>query len=599
MSAAVSVVLPAYNEEGTIEATVQTSLDTLASFLPDGSYEVIVAEDGCDDATPEIADRMAAANDCVRHVHSEQRLGRGRALEYAFRRADGETLVYYDTDLATDMSHLQELVESVRSGKYDVATGSRWLPGAVADRPIKRSVPSRGFNGLVRLLLGSELKDHQCGFKAFDRTVLLSLLDDIEDEHWFWDTELLVTAQKRGHRIKEFPVEWEPVGDTKVDLVRDVFGMGSQIVRCWWTFSVQPRISRPVTIAGGVVMVALALLLMNHYIDFEEAFAHIQGADPLLLGVASAVYLCSWPLRGIRYRDILAEQGYTEDAWFLTGAVFISQTGNLVIPARIGDAVRAYVLKMRRNIPYTSGFASLAIERVFDLLTITVLSGVVFAMLAMTSLDVGKLFSATAGSGGQEGHTALIVAVGVAIAAIVVTIGIVLSARAETNIGRTLITRLSSDSYADHVASVFERFAGDIQTVTNSPRSFVKVGVSSTAIWVLDVVTALLVFGAFGIESISFVTFVSVGFFAVCVGNLSKVLPLSPNGVGLYEAAFAFIVTVFTPVPGSMAVAVAVVDHFIKNVATMVGGVVSTWVLNVSLTTAVQESRDIQASESD
>ncbi|UPM42190.1 flippase-like domain-containing protein [Halocatena salina] len=597
MSVEVSVVLPAYNEESRIERTVQTTLDTLASFLPEGSYEVIVAEDGCDDATPEIATRIAEETDAVRHVHSDSRLGRGRALEYAFRRSEGETLVYFDTDLATDMSHLRELIESVRSGEYDVATGSRWIPGSVADRPIKRSFPSRGFNWLVRQLLGSELRDHQCGFKAFDRTALLSVLDAVEDEHWFWDTEVLVHAQRQGYRVKEFAVDWEPVEDTKVDLVRDLLGMGSQILRCWWTFTVQPRITRGVTIAGGALLVIVAIALMSVYIDPRAVIDEIQRANPWYLAGGAVVYLLSWPLRGMRYRDILREQGYTENTWFLTGAVFISQTGNLVIPARIGDAVRAYVVKMRRGIPYASGFASLAVERVFDLLTITVLSTVVFLGLAVSNVDVWQLGSVSQ-TGSESGRTALIVALGVGVAAILATFAIILSARSDRNYVRSAITAVSSDTYADYVASAVERFAGDIQTVTSSPAAFVQVAASSIAIWTLDVVTALFVFAAFDID-LALMTFISVGFFAVSVGNLAKVLPLSPNGVGLYEGAFSIIVVVFTPVAGPTAAAAAMVDHAIKNIMTVVGGIVSTLVLNVSLTTAVKESRDIQPSETD
>ena len=150
---AVSVVLPAYNEEATIEHTVRTTLDALGAFLPDGSFEVIVAEDGCEDATPDIADRLAAEDPRIRHFHSDERLGRGGALERAFRASEGETLVYFDTDLATDISHLEELVESVRTEGYDVATGSRRMPGEKQDREPERGVASTGYNTLVKLFL--------------------------------------------------------------------------------------------------------------------------------------------------------------------------------------------------------------------------------------------------------------------------------------------------------------------------------------------------------------------------------------------------------------------------------------------------------------
>jgi uncharacterized protein (TIRG00374 family) len=596
MSVEVSVVLPAYNEEDTIEHTVETTLETLASFLPADAFEVIVAEDGCEDRTPEIASHLADEDPRVHHFHSDERLGRGGALERAFRAADGETLVYFDTDLATDMVHLEELVESIRTEGYDVATGSRRMPGKKQDRDPERGVASTGFNGLVRLFLRSDLYDHQCGFKAFDRDVLFDLLDDVGDEHWFWDTEVLVRAQRRGYRVKEFPVDWTPKGDTKVDLVRDVFGMGSQILRVWWEFAVAPRITRRVTVGVGTLLVLVAVALMTVYLDPSTVLDRIADADPELVAASAVVYALSWPLRGARYRDILEELGYQGSVGFLTGAVFISQTGNLVFPARAGDAVRAYVVKTRRAVPYPTGFASLAVERVFDLLTIAGLAGTVLIGFALVGLDPT---ATTAGGVGRSGRTALLVAAGVGLAAILAVVAIVLSARSDRNLVRRGVRAVSTDSYADWVAGIIEQFVGDVQQVAGDRAAFTRVGASSVAIWSLDVVTALLVFAAFepGLMAAQPALFVAVGFFAVSVGNLAKVLPLSPGGVGLYEGAFTVLVVGLTPVGASAALGIAIVDHAVKNVVTLVGGIGSTLLLNVSLMEAVEESAEVESEE--
>jgi uncharacterized protein (TIRG00374 family) len=595
----VSVVLPAYDEEDTLEATVGETLAALAGFLPAGSVEVIVAEDGCTDRTPEIADRLASEDERVRHLHSGDRLGRGEALNRAFERADGDVVAYLDTDMATDMRHLEELIETVRSGEADVATGSRWVPGHEADRPMNRSIPSRGFNTLARLVLRSRLRDHQCGFKAFDREALLAILQGVEDEHWFWDTEVLVRAQRAGYTVREFPVEWTPKGDTKVDLVRDVFGMGSQIVRTWWQISVQPRITRRRSIAAGAVLSLLAIALMGLYLPVDEILANIQGADPELVGAAALVYLLSWPLRGARYRDILSELGFRERVGFLTGAVFISQTGNLVAPARLGDGVRAYVVKTRRAVPYPTGFASLAVERVFDLLTIAALAGAV--LLGLVATGSGLSFAGAAGSDViRSGRTALVVAAGVGLAAIVAVTLIVVSARSERNRIRPFVERFSDDSYVGYVAGVIEQFVGDVQTVAANRRSFVSVGASSLLIWTLDVLTAFLVFLAFeGASAITPGFLLAVCFFAVSVGNLAKVLPLSPGGIGLYEGAFTLLVVGVTPLGIPIAFGAAIADHAVKNVVTIAGGVVSMLWLNVSLTTAVEEGGEATPTEAD
>ncbi|WP_323674993.1 flippase-like domain-containing protein [Halorubellus sp. PRR65] len=600
VSVEVSVVLPAYNEAATIRNTVETTLATLAEFLPEGAYEVIVAEDGCDDATPEIADEMAAADDRVRHFHADERLGRGGALERAFEAADGDTLVYFDTDLATDMRHLEDLVESVRSEGYDVATGSRWISGREADRPAKRGVPSRAFNGLTRLFLRSDLRDHQCGFKAFDRDALATLMPEVQDQHWFWDTEVLVKAQRRGMAVKEFPVDWAPKGDTKVDLVRDVFGMGSQILRTWWELSVSPRVNRRVGIVAGTLLTLVALLLMPLYLDPSEVIAKMANANATLVAASAVVYVLSWPLRGVRYRDILAEIGYDSDVGFLTGAIFISQTGNLVFPARAGDAVRAYVVKARRKVPYPSGFASLAVERVFDLLTITMLAGAVLVGLVATgnAADLAAVVggdATAAGDAGRSGRTAVVLAAVVGVLAVGSVLAIFASARSDGNRIQAALSRVSSDSYVSMVAGVLEQFVGDIQRVASDERAFASIAANSVLIWSLDVVTAVVVMRAFGaFDALAVPTLLSVAFFAVSVGNLAKVLPLTPGGVGLYEGAFTLLVVGLTPAPitAEVALAVAVVDHFVKNAVTVVGGLASMLVLNVSLTEAVAESAD-------
>ncbi|MCX9085281.1 MAG: glycosyltransferase family 2 protein [Candidatus Methanoperedens sp.] len=229
----ISIVLPAYNEANRIEETVKRTAAALREISP--SFEIIIAEDGSKDGTDRICESLANKYDFVKHLHSNERQGRGRALNRAFNSSKGEILGYIDVDLATDMKHLLELIQSIRDG-YDFATGSRMLPQSNVKRPFKRGFASKGFNFLTRLMLDSKLYDHQCGFKSFRRESLFALIDQIKDTHWFWDTELFVRAQRAGYKVKEFPVEWEQGGTTKVNLVKDVFGMGSQIFRLWYEF---------------------------------------------------------------------------------------------------------------------------------------------------------------------------------------------------------------------------------------------------------------------------------------------------------------------------------------------------------------------------
>ncbi|RLG34992.1 glycosyltransferase family 2 protein [Methanosarcinales archaeon] len=231
----VSLVLPAYNEAERIVRCVERAVETLEKITP--SFEVIIAEDGSTDETPSLAAELADTYAQVRHLHSDTRLGRAGGMVRAFRVAEGEILAFMDVDLATDVSHLQELIQAIRDG-FDVATGSRLMKESDVTRSFKRTILSRGYNFLVRLLLKSKIRDHQCGFKAFRRDMLFEIIDELEDEHWFWDTELLVLAQKKGYRIHEFPVKWVDGEMTKVNLSSDTFEMGSKI------FAMRRRIKR-------------------------------------------------------------------------------------------------------------------------------------------------------------------------------------------------------------------------------------------------------------------------------------------------------------------------------------------------------------------
>lgn len=227
----ISIVLPAHNEAERIEDAVNQTRKALAEFS--SSFEIIIAEDGSTDGTAEIASRIEAEKSFVEHIHSEARLGRGKALNHAFKLATGEILAYLDVDLSTDMKHLKPLINAIKEEHYDFATGSRMLKESEVKRSFKRAAMSKVFNFLVRKILRSKIRDHQCGFKCFRKDALMPLLNEIKDEHWFWDTEMLVRAQRNGYKIKEIPVRWEDKGGagTKVNSFKDGLAMFYKIIK--------------------------------------------------------------------------------------------------------------------------------------------------------------------------------------------------------------------------------------------------------------------------------------------------------------------------------------------------------------------------------
>lgn len=231
----VTVVLPAHNEVRNLERAVEETVDFLEGISQ--GFEIIIAEDGSTDGTAELAESIAASDPSIRCIHRDQRLGRGKALTEAFKESEGSVLVYMDVDLSTEVRFLESLIQSITEGN-DVATGSRMLPQSRVSRSLKRTIASLVYNNLVRLILGSNIKDHQCGFKAFSREGLFKVLDKVRAEHWFWDTEILVLAARTGLNVKEVPVVWREGEKTKVNLIRDLVKMGSQVLKLWWRLNI-------------------------------------------------------------------------------------------------------------------------------------------------------------------------------------------------------------------------------------------------------------------------------------------------------------------------------------------------------------------------
>lgn len=222
----VEVVLPVYNEERQLAGSVHRVLEELDD-LP-WPARLLIADNASTDATPGIARRLAAKDGRVDVLRLEAK-GRGRALRAAWSGSQADVLVYMDIDLSTDLRALLPLVAPLVSGHSDLAIGTRLARGSRVVRSPAREVTSRCYNLLLHGVLRVGFSDAQCGFKAVRREVAQELLPWVEDEGWFFDTELLVLAERAGLRIHEVPVDWveDPqssvhVASTAVD---DVFGM--------------------------------------------------------------------------------------------------------------------------------------------------------------------------------------------------------------------------------------------------------------------------------------------------------------------------------------------------------------------------------------
>jgi putative flippase GtrA len=225
------VVVPVHNEEAALPravAAVTAYLDTLP-----WTWRLTIADNASTDGTSLIAHRLARTDDRV-SVSRLEKKGRGRALKRVWESSDADVLVYMDVDLSTDLNALMPLVASVVSGHSDLAIGSRLTRGSRVVRGPRRELISRSYNTILRGALGARFTDAQCGFKAIRSDVARVLLPMVEDDTWFFDTELLVLAQRSGLRIHEVPVDWVDDPDSRVDVVRTALDDLRGVRRLGW-----------------------------------------------------------------------------------------------------------------------------------------------------------------------------------------------------------------------------------------------------------------------------------------------------------------------------------------------------------------------------
>jgi glycosyltransferase AglD len=286
----------------------------------------------------------------------------------------------------------------------------------------------------------------------------------------------------------------------------------------------------PTLIAAGI----LGYMLYSIRDDLVTAFQHMI---PLYFVVAVAICLCAWWLRGWRYHSILKSLNYPVGVVVSTACIFVSQTVNLIVPARLGDFVRVFILKHEFNTTYSEGVSSLVVERVFDIFTVALLG----ALSLLFVLNAPAWF------------TTLII---VPLAA-----GILFF---------TFLLFIGKFSSENKVIAIILNMLHEIKRASLTIRSITVLGTSSIIIWLLDILVCYAVVCMFE-QQIPFAIIV----LAVVIGNLVKAVPLTPGGMGAYEAVLAATFGLAGGVSATSAILIPIIDHLIKNLVTLAGGVVS------------------------
>lgn len=235
--ASVDIVIPVLNEAHVLKH----SIGMLHNFLETNEFpyrwQIVIVDNGSTDGTIEKAKELSREYPEVQSLHLTQR-GRGRALRHAWLQSRADIVAYMDVDLSTDLKHLRPLIDSIAIDGHDVATGSRLQAKSETTRSAKREFISRVYNFMVKAMLFTRFSDAQCGFKAMSRRAVEHIIPQVEDQSWFFDTELLVLAERQGYRIADIPVRWIEDDDSRVKIFKtgwdDIKGL-VRVRRALWS----------------------------------------------------------------------------------------------------------------------------------------------------------------------------------------------------------------------------------------------------------------------------------------------------------------------------------------------------------------------------
>ena len=224
----ISMFIPIFNEEDILERDIEL-IDYVLKKLPYG-YEIFVVDDASSDHSEIIAEKIAAARKEVHHLRFDFGPTRRENLAQSFKKATGDIIAFMDIDLATNLRFVPQLIKEVENG-YDIVTGSRYARGAKIKRRLPRLIISVLYNAFVRFFFQTQIKDHECGFKAFKRDVILKLVDEMGFDvslrrGVFWDTELLVRALRHGYKIRELPIWWTERRKSALNFRREIKSLG-------------------------------------------------------------------------------------------------------------------------------------------------------------------------------------------------------------------------------------------------------------------------------------------------------------------------------------------------------------------------------------
>jgi uncharacterized protein (TIRG00374 family) len=378
MKPSITVFFPCYNEEENVEQQT-LDVDRVLSEICD-DYEVVIVDDGSTDRTPEIADRLAREHSHVRVIHHPHNLGYGAALKTGFLGARKDLVLYTDGDNQFDIHDIEKMLPLMKEG-VDMVVGYR---AARQDKPLRKFV-SRVYNFIIRLIFGLKVRDIDCAFKLFRRSVFDRV--EIKSERFLVDTEILVKSKRAGLKIVETGVTHLPrtMGKSTVS-PHDVFRTLSELSHLWLHIF---RVNWKKLIFSSLVSAAFIVLFVKN-IDYRSFASEIGRAERSWIWLGLLAYALSFWFRSIRWRILLLPERKFRISELFSGIV-IGWMANNVLPVRMGELVRAYDFGRVHRFSKSLTFATIVVERLIDGLTLILFLAIVLMFVSFKPI-INQIF---------------------------------------------------------------------------------------------------------------------------------------------------------------------------------------------------------------
>ncbi len=547
-----SCVVPAHNEKDNILNVI----DSLTVAFNDSDeifrYEIIIVDDNSTDGTGDLIDSLAETNLHILPVHRVDTPGFGNAIKAGIKSAKGDIIVPVMGDLSDNPKDILLMVRKISEG-YDIVYGSRFIPGgSLIDYPATKWIANRLFNNVVRILFGLSNKDITNAFKAYRKEVFDEIpVDSLVSTGFDLTIEIVLKAHNAGFKSVEIPTCWHnrTAGKANLKLSENAFLYGYRLLDLFITgtivalsdlFNYTFKSSKTKIITSfilGIILLSTLLLISGD----KEIISQLSDVSLIFVILAACSVICSFLFRLWRWRVIYRTSEYVVSRTSLFTSMMAGWLLNYLLPGRIGDISRAFILKGTDNIPIGLSLATVIIERIFDLLAICII-------LAVAGLIVGQdiLY--------------------IEIFAIIVIVFLLF----------VFVLLLTCDKQIGY----FDRYIPGLNQSIKEIRKAVFLIVGNYSVISLCIILSFFVWFSeiftlvFSIQALGF----SLPFLESCIagicGYIVSSLPLTPAGLGVYEIAISGGLNLFS-IPLNNGIVISLLDHLIRTIIVMILGLIS------------------------